>query len=201
MDGKPAPEYTSGSADNEEEVPLAPFAGGAATVVLIAGAAAVAQRRSRGIPAPVPADQVLDRIAPLGVRSAAAIIDLVPTLATLGAIPHSASTSPTPQDVQNFGVIAMVGLAAYVAHTLLAELICGQSVGKMMFGLRVAGSFGGKPSILGIIARNLLRVADIFPLVSIVAVILSPRWQRVGDLIGRTVVITDEPSEPQPPRD
>jgi uncharacterized RDD family membrane protein YckC len=199
MDGKVAPDYVPGSPDDqtEEKIPLAPYVGGAAVVVVIAAIAAISQRRTRGIPPPVPKDLILDRVAPLGVRSAAAIIDLIPTLATLWAFPHSFYEKPTQQDIINFEAVALVGLAAYVAHTLVSELICQQSVGKMVFGLRVAGSFGGKPSIMGIIVRNLLRPADLFPLVSFTAIILSPRWQRVGDLIGRTIVITDEPQEPE----
>jgi uncharacterized RDD family membrane protein YckC len=199
MDGKISPDFapssSSGDEETEERIPLAPFIGGACLVVIIAAMAAFAQRRSRGIPDPVPEDQLLDRVAPLGVRSAAAMIDLVPALAALWALPHSFSQKPSPEELAVFGTIALVGLAAYIAHTMVSELICGQTVGKMMFGLRVAGSFGGKPPVLGIIARNLLRVADLFPFVSFMAVILSPRWQRVGDLIGRTVVITDEPPE------
>ena len=197
MDGKVAPDFvpaTGGGAEDEggPQFPLAPFVAVAGTVVLIAGVAAVMQRRNRGIPPAVPPEQVLDRIAPLGVRTAAALIDLVPALAAPWAIPRPLSVRPTPEDMTSFGIIALVGLAAYVGHTLVSELICGQTVGKMMFGLRVAGSFGGKPPVMGIIARNLLRVADLCPVVSLTAVILSPRWQRVGDLIGRTVVIVDE---------
>jgi uncharacterized RDD family membrane protein YckC len=196
LNGKITPAYTPGADDqNGPHIPITSFLIGAATVVLISALAAIAQRRANGLPTPIPTDEVLRYISPLGVRSAAAVIDLVPTLAVLWSIPRSALVNPIPQDIPDITPIIWIALGTYVLHTMVAELICEQSVGKMMFGLHVAGSFGGKPSVMGIIVRNLLRPVDLFPLVSFMAVILSPRWQRVGDLTGRTVVVTDQPQE------
>ena len=195
QDGRPAPMEMPGEAPSEPIVPLDPYLGGAGLVVVIAAAAAIAQRRGQKALPTISASEVMDRIAPLGVRSAAAMVDLVPALATLGAIPRSAIPPSTAADATTIAAILLIGLATYILHPLVAELICGQSVGKMMFGLRVVGSFGGKPTVLGIIARNFIRVLDLCPAISFIAVIISPRWQRIGDLVGRTVVITDDPRD------
>lgn len=71
----------------------------------------------------------------------------------------------------------------------------GQTIGKRAFNLRVVSEdltpikFG--PSVV----RNLLRTADIFPFLYIFGVIsmtLSTRFQRLGDLAAKSLVIYDD---------
>ena len=69
----------------------------------------------------------------------------------------------------------------------------GRTLGKMLFKLRVI-SIDGRP-INGIQAalRNLLRLADVYPspLVGLVSMTMTDRFQRLGDLTAGTMVIVD----------
>ena len=81
---------------------------------------------------------------------------------------------------------------SYLLHTLVAEVICGQSLGKMAFGLKVVGPDGGTPTRLALVLRNLLRVVDVALALPLVTVLISPLRQRVGDMVAGTVVVAPE---------
>jgi uncharacterized RDD family membrane protein YckC len=94
-----------------------------------------------------------------------------------------------------------VGMGVLLIATFLIEwfypvlfevLRNGQTPGKRSMGLRVVNDnltpVGWGPSI----TRNLLRTADFFPLLylgGLVTCILSPRFQRLGDMAAGTLVI------------
>ena len=109
LDGRTAPDYVPGSGEAEPSIPLLPYAGGASLVVIIAGAAAIAQRRSGAAPPPISSAEIMDHIAPMRIRLAAAMIDLVPALAALGAIPRSlaaAEGAACPPNQLNLSVLS-----------------------------------------------------------------------------------------------
>lgn len=98
----------------------------------------------------------------------------------------------------------------------------GQTLGKRMFGLRVLTTRGEPINGLQAVLRNVLRYVDLFPLLSLeifrglftssdtgeeqipsayiiptlmvglIAMMLSPRYQRIGDLVCGTMVVIDE---------
>jgi uncharacterized RDD family membrane protein YckC len=82
----------------------------------------------------------------------------------------------------------------YLLHTTVAEAICGQSIGKMFFGIRVVGPEGEPPSLRSIILRNILRVLDL-AVAPLLLVLLTPLRQRIGDLAAGTVVIATDVEE------
>ena len=91
--------------------------------------------------------------APLHRRLAAGILDIAPLwLVTLWAIRNGADPSNLTQNLTIVG--AAVG---YVLYTMVAELLTGRTIGKMLFGLRVVTIAGAKPTMGAIIVRNLLR--------------------------------------------
>jgi uncharacterized RDD family membrane protein YckC len=189
IDGKPKGEVRPIDQTQPAPVDFDPYATGAALVVLVAVVAALAQRRGRppgrwlAVPDPV-------RPAPLGPRIAAGLVDLLPAFAAMGALPRGLNTSAALENaIWNVFIIAVT---AYVAHTLVAELICGQSIGKMMFGLRVTTTAGKPAAPAAIILRNVLRLVDISTIFSVVLVFVTARRQRIGDLAAGTMVIADE---------
>lgn len=189
LQGQPQATVTPMGNDKPRPIPLQPFVTGAMLIVTIAVVAAASQRRSHPNIA-IPADEVAARLAPPGLRVAAGLIDLVPFIAAIGALPRGVSQTMVDRaSVQNILIIA---ISAYILHTMLAELICGRSIGKMMFGLRVLDHEGKVPSAASVIARNLLRIVDICVIVSLVIMFVSPLRQRVGDLAGGTVVVLDD---------
>lgn len=74
----------------------------------------------------------------------------------------------------------------------------GQTPGKRITGLRVLTVEGQPINGLQAVMRNLLRAVDAFPfwlyLVGLIASMSNRRYQRLGDLVCRTVVVVEEQS-------
>lgn len=80
----------------------------------------------------------------------------------------------------------------YFLYYGLFEAWRGQTVGKMVFGTRVVRQDTGEvPGAGAVAARTLLRLFDsiFFYLVAFVAVLVSPRNQRLGDMAAGTLVV------------
>lgn len=76
----------------------------------------------------------------------------------------------------------------------------GQTLGKRIFRLRVVDADGLKLSASQVLIRNILRMVDFLPgfyMVGGISALLSPRYQRLGDIAGRTYVVIEQSlSEP-----
>jgi uncharacterized RDD family membrane protein YckC len=200
LEGHPAGQVEVVRGPQPEPIPMGPCVAAATAAVLIAAGSALRQRRSQ--PAALAAKSVRStsgeiklRLAPLGVRFAAGLVDLLPCLAAIGLLrrPGAEGLGPLvdPESVRN---IATLALATYLLHTMLAEALCGQSIGKMLFGLRVVGPEGEAPPLRSVILRNVMRVLDL-GVVPLLLVLLTPLRQRIGDLAAGTVVIATDVAE------
>ncbi len=81
-----------------------------------------------------------------------------------------------------------------MAYYAIMEGYRGQTVGKMLLGIRVVREDnGGAPGVKKAAVRSLLRVVDgIFGyLVGFVAVVASRKDQRLGDMLAGTVVVRE----------
>ena len=81
-----------------------------------------------------------------------------------------------------------------MAYYALMEGYRGQTVGKMLLGIRVVREDGGGvPGFKAALIRSLLRVVDgVFGyLVGFVAVLASEKNQRLGDMAARTLVVRE----------
>lgn len=68
----------------------------------------------------------------------------------------------------------------------------GATPGQRMMGLRVVSETGASPTLGQSILRNLLRTADILPVgyaLGVVVMLSTKRFQRLGDLAARTLVV------------
>lgn len=77
-------------------------------------------------------------------------------------------------------------------YVLFETLWDGQSPGKRLFDLRVVKAAGHPIGFLDSVLRNLLRAADELPLtysVGAIALFVTRRFQRLGDLAAGTVVV------------
>jgi uncharacterized RDD family membrane protein YckC len=164
---------------------------GDALLIVLAAIAAVRQRTSSPF-APIDEAEVRRRLAPLSPRFIAGMVDLAPIVAVVAMI-HPASTTNALGNVDPASLESLfeLALATYLLHTLAAELICGQSIGKIIFGLRVVTPTGAAPGVIAILIRNLSRVIDI-SVAPLMLIPLSPLRQRVGDILATTVVIARE---------
>ncbi len=93
------------------------------------------------------------------------------------------------------GIVLLVLFAAQWVYFVAWEATTGRSPGKMAAGLRVVTTTG-RPIGFGAAAlRNVLRAADALPTgyaVGLASMALSPRFQRLGDLVAGTMVIVPE---------
>lgn len=90
--------------------------------------------------------------------------------------------------------ILLLGTAivAWSYFILLEWLWNGQTVGKRLAGLRVIAPDGSPASFTAVLVRNVVRIADFLPAfygLGVLVIMLSPRSQRLGDLVAGTFVV------------
>ena len=73
----------------------------------------------------------------------------------------------------------------------------GKTLGKLIAGIRVADTGGGKASFNQALMRNILRLVDflVFYIVGIVLILMSEKNQRLGDRVAGTVVLRTRKAE------
>lgn len=94
------------------------------------------------------------------------------------------------------GVLSATALLDFIGYFVLCEMLwSGRSVGKRAAGLRVVRTDGLSIGFWSSLLRNLTRLVDMMPgvlyLVGSVLVLVTPRNQRLGDLLGGTLVIRE----------
>ena len=91
------------------------------------------------------------------------------------------------------GVFVLVTLLVGWSYFVLLEWLWeGRTLGKRMFGLRVISADGSPASFTAVLIRNLIRVVDFLPGfygLGLLAIVLSSRAQRLGDLAAGTRVV------------
>lgn len=90
-------------------------------------------------------------------------------------------------------VLNLLGVPLFFAYFVYFEAEYGQTVGKMVTGVVVVVDGGGRIGYRAATIRALVRIVDLFPyplhLVGLVAILLTDRNQRLGDLAADTVVL------------
>ncbi len=124
--------------------------------------------------------------APLPARFFAGLIDAVPLIAAGFVIFLQVNSAGSPDAVSIRRILIVIGsgVAVYLLHTTLVEVLTGRSAGKWLLGLKVVTLEGNVPSVAQFLMRNLLRIVD--PLVMI---LFSPLRQRDADTVANTMVI------------
>lgn len=96
------------------------------------------------------------------------------------------------------GMQLLLGLATILTSwgydVLFETLWRGQSPGKRVVGLRVVKADGSPVGFVEAAIRNLARLADVFPALyttGALCVALTPRHQRLGDLLAGTLVVKE----------
>ena len=95
------------------------------------------------------------------------------------------------------GLIIAVFLLAHFAvefgYFIVWEMLAnGRSLGKYIIGLRVVRRDGAAIDLRASVVRNLMRIVDMLPeyyVVGLVAIVLSPSGERLGDHVAGTIVI------------
>lgn len=131
----------------------------------------------------------------LGRRIGAALIDLallVAVFAVLAATIGESTVDGSEVSFELTGAEAALYLALVLLYYFALEVAIGQTVGKLLLGVRVVRTDGSRPSVAAIAARTLLRVVDWLPFLYLVGFIATlatgGRRQRLGDLAAKTGV-------------
>lgn len=146
-------------------------------------------------------------LAGVGSRGLAALVDLLLAavlLAAVGAAGVPVLAAPR-DEFAGTGVGAadaaarlllrglVPGVLAAVVVPLVLELaLGGRTPGKRVLGLRVVAATGERADPVALLTRNLLRPLDLLPgsyAVGALAVLATPRAQRLGDLAAGTAVV------------
>ena len=135
-------------------------------------------------------------LADVGSRTAALALDLAIIAAALLLIGLGAARLNLIGGLQSFVqpvFIFLVFLAFWGYFFLFEALWDGRTPGKRALGLRVVHT-GGEPLTLpGSALRNVIRAVDLVGagVVGAVSILATRRAQRLGDLVGGTVVVRD----------
>lgn len=90
------------------------------------------------------------------------------------------------------GVAALVSFILVFAYYIVLEGYLGQTLGKMLLGIKVVREdTGGVPGLGAAAIRTVLRIVDgLFSyLVAFIAVLASQKNQRLGDMVAHTLVV------------
>ncbi|AOW79683.1 RDD domain containing protein [Halodesulfurarchaeum formicicum] len=106
-------------------------------------------------------------------------------LAVLGGV--TATVAP-----RLVGVVGLLIWPLALGYFVVFEWTSGQTPGKRLFGITVVQADGRPASLLAAILRNVLRIVDALPTAYLLGGVLiyrSDDGQRLGDVIGNTVVV------------
>ncbi|HET7269495.1 MAG TPA: RDD family protein [Rubrobacter sp.] len=90
------------------------------------------------------------------------------------------------------GVAALASFVLVFAYYILLEGFLGQTLGKMLLGIKVVKEDTGEvPGLGAATIRTLLRIIDslFFYLVAFVSVLASQKNKRLGDMVAHTLVV------------
>lgn len=145
------------------------------------------------------------RLSGAGSRSAAAVVDLVIQvivmaiviilflLFQLGRVRFSLLSALSDFSIAMLIIILLGFLFGY--YLLFEMLWKGQTPGKRLFGLRVIRINGMPVNFLNSFIRTALKFFVDFFAVGVFAVFFSKKCRRIGDMVGGTVVIIENPAK------
>jgi len=142
---------------------------------------------------PPPCTTVSETPAPLWIRAPAFLLDqAVVVVVVVGPVLLAGvgvDAVLTPGETRT-AVFLALNAAAFVYHFLL-ELRWGETIGKRLFGLEVLTDEGGSLDARASFLRNALRAIDGlgYWTVAVVVILIRGDGKRLGDVVGRTLVV------------
>jgi len=131
-------------------------------------------------------------LAGVGSRFASAIVDILIQTLIIAALTIVIGVAGTGYGA---AVVAIAGFVVVFGYDVAFEVLAsGRTPGKRMNGLRVVRSEGQPVDLVTSVIRNLLRIVDFLPgayLVGIIAIVVTDRNQRLGDLAAGTLVVRE----------
>ncbi len=151
-------------------------------------------------------------LAGVGSRILAATVDsliqvvlvfalvLVAAEATSIESPWDGGTSDDREEMLIFAALvqAVIFVVFFFYYIFFEMVWSGRTPGKRAAGLRTVQLGGGPVGLKASLIRNLLRLVDLLPVaygIGVVAIAATKRNQRLGDLVGGTVVVRERKPE------
>ena len=137
-------------------------------------------------------------LADFGRRLAAGVVDLTPCIIIAGlAFPTRLDRiyAQNLEHTDGWANMAPAGLmiGLLVIHTVVSEVFTARTMGKALFGLQVTDLKGRPPNVWQVLVRNLSKILDLIVPPLLILILAGPNRQRLGDLVGRTVVVMRDP--------
>lgn len=132
-------------------------------------------------------------IAGIGSRTLAALLDILVVGTSLALIGAVSSLTVDIDELLTLGVLTAVVVFIPFAYLITMETLNGgKTIGKMAAGIKVIRTSGAPVGFGAAVVRALLLPVDILLFgVGIVAMFVSSKSQRLGDMAARTVVVRD----------
>lgn len=132
-------------------------------------------------------------VAGLGSRFIASLVDSLLQLVLI--IPFTMAVLVRPEDAPAiYGIgLFLVGLGYPVVFD---AFLGGRTPGRRVAGLRLVTTEGATVGVVPAFVRNIVRVVDFLPgaySIGAIAVLASPRNQRLGDMAAGTLVVRADP--------
>ncbi len=138
------------------------------------------------------------------VRMLAAALDALPLMVAVSIVGSLVAPQAVEQLPRRFsdmvatqvndpliGWLTLAWGSACVVYGILMEAIFGATPVKMLLGMRVVGTEGKRPPVVGVVLRNLTKPLELMLMpVFLVWPLLSTNRQRAGDMLGGTAVVT-----------
>jgi uncharacterized RDD family membrane protein YckC len=148
---------------------------------------------------PTPEGVSLDLVlAGLGSRFAAYALDVLIQVAvfSLVALIIVLTTANLGSGLLTGGLLALLAILDFFGYFVLCEMLwSGRSVGKRAAGTRVVRVSGSPVGFWSSLLRNTVRLIDMIPIplyvVGSVLILATTKNQRLGDLMGDTLVIRE----------
>ncbi len=127
----------------------------------------------------------------VGALSLDTLLVMVPLFVASAVLFGESQAGDGGVSVSLSGVPFLLTLLVAGAYFFGCELAWGQTLGKLLVGIRVVSEKGPQRTAGQVLVRTLLRLVDgfAFYLVAFVAVLASPKNQRLGDMAASTRVV------------
>jgi uncharacterized RDD family membrane protein YckC len=155
---------------------------------------------------PLDAPQTLE-FAEIGRRGIAWVVDLF-VISFIAAWPAAYffpdSENMSVDELTNDARLVAIMLAIYIVYPWLMEALRGQTLGKMVVGIKVVREDGSPVGVWQSLVRSVLRVVDglFVGIVGALLIATSRKQQRLGDRVAHTIVVRRNESSrrfPGPP--
>jgi uncharacterized RDD family membrane protein YckC len=136
-------------------------------------------------------------LAGLGSRAAGIAVDLLIQvtlfLVLVLALVNLVGTDNQTSQLVVSGALVLLFALIFIGYFVLCEVVwSGRSIGKMAAGTQVVRVGGGPVTFTSSLLRNVARIVDWLPsfyIVGSIAILVSTNNQRLGDMLGGTLVI------------